>query len=84
MQQNQEALSYSMRRIVSLQLECAHTCPSPAGSGVRVVEEHRVANVQVEDHEEHCQDDHCLHLQATVHAQGERVFLAESTAIEGT
>ena len=70
-----------MRRIVSLQPECAHTCPWQADPGaLRVVEEHRVANVGVEDQDERFQDDHRLHLFATVRAQAERVLLVEPAA----
>ena len=74
-----------MKRTEGLQQEYGHTCPWPAGPGAqRAAAGRRVANVGVEDHEEHSQDDHCLHLHATVRAQAERVLLLESTAIRGT
>ena len=46
-------------------------------------EEHRVANADAEDHEENSQDNHCLHLHATVSAQAERVFLFVSMGPAG-
>ena len=84
-QENQETLSYSKRRIEGLQSEREHMCPwsadprPPQGVG-----EHRVANVDVEDQDERFQDDHCLHLLASVSAQAEQVPLVESAATRGT
>ena len=52
-----------------------------AGPGaLQAAARHRVANVDVKDHEEHSEDDQCLHL----YAKAERILLVESTAIEGT
>ena len=55
-----------------LQSECARTCPWPSGPRApHGVEEHRVANVDVEDQDERSQGGHCLHLHAPVRAQAE-------------
>ena len=60
-------------------------CPWSAGPGALLgVGEHRVANVDVEDHDERSQDSHCLHLHATVSDQAERVLLVEPTTTRGT
>ena len=49
-----------------------------------VVEEHRVANANVERQNEHFQDAHRLHLLATATDYIERVFLMEPMATRGT